>query len=344
MSGDPAAFMGRAVELARGGYPAPNPHVGCVLVKDGRIVGEGFHRFAGGPHAEIVALNEAGPAARGSTVYVTQEPCSGHGRTPPCTEALLAAGVKRVVAATLDPNPAMSGGLEVLRSKGVQTESGLLADDARAANVVWLTAMERRRPYVTVKAAVTLDGFMARSDGTSRWITCEASRRAGRLLRAEMGAVLVGRGTVQADDPLLTVREPEAVNEPVRVIIDPRAVLTGKERAFQQPGQTVWCVAGQRQADPRQLPMDFGDGFEVRLLESLFTIGVRGVLIEGGPETIGRFARAGAVDRLITFVAPTVFGTGAAFPYAAFGTCDLVLLRAFQSETDAALEFACVCT
>jgi len=299
-------FMSRAVELAQQGWPAPNPRVGCVVVKDGAIVGEGFHDHAGGPHAEVVALQEAGEKARGGTAYVTLEPCAHHGRTPPCTEALIQAGLKRVVVAVNDPNPVAAGGCDALRRAGLEVVSGVLAVEAEKGNEQFLTAMRRGRPFVIVKAAITLDGHTAWPDGRSRWITSDAARLVGHRLRAECGAVLVGWRTVHTDNPSLTARIPGVVNQPLRIVVDPHSRLTGREHVFSQPGDSWWCVAettqpGQTLLDPYGL-----DG----LLELMVERGHTGLLVEGGGRTIRTFFEAGYVDRLELFVAPKVFGAG----------------------------------
>ncbi|MCW5937819.1 MAG: bifunctional diaminohydroxyphosphoribosylaminopyrimidine deaminase/5-amino-6-(5-phosphoribosylamino)uracil reductase RibD [Fimbriimonadaceae bacterium] len=300
-------FMAEAVGLSRRGYPAPNPHVGCVVVKDGVVVGRGWHEAAGQPHAEAVALAEAGAQARGADLFVTLEPCAHHGRTPPCAEAVVRAGVARVWFAIGDPNPRAAGGAQTLRAAGVEVHEGLGAAEAEAANVVFLTAQRSRRPYVCLKAAVTLDGFMARPDGESKWITGEEARREARLLRAEMGSVMVGWKTVARDDPRLTVREPEVRNEPLRIVLDPHAELSGEEALFREEGPVLWLVepGGARDARQTEVAMD-APSILARVLEA----GAVGVLIEGGPQTIRRFAEAGTWDRLELFLGARTFGGG----------------------------------
>lgn len=292
---DDAALMRRAIVLSRRGYPAPNPHVGCVLARAGEIVGEGYHHHAGGPHAEIVALREAGNRARGADAFVTLEPCNHFGRTPPCSHALLASGVRRVVVAVPDPNPRAAGGGGYLEERGIPTEFGLLAGEAAAANVQFLFAMREGRPHVVVKVAAGLDGRIALPTGESRWITGVAARRAGHRLRAECGAVLVGRRTVQADDPELTARIPGVVNPPLRIVLDPDGRLSGTERIFNEQAPSRHVVG------PIDLPM---------LLGELFREKVTGLLVEGGAETISRFVRAGLVDQVELFLAPKLLGDG----------------------------------
>ena len=277
----------RAIELAeRGrGTTHPNPVVGAVIARDGEVVGEGWHQRAGGPHAEIVALESAAERARGATVYVSLEPCAARGRTPACTEALLAAGVAHVVVGSRDPDPRMAGGVELLRDGGVDVElaGGAVAFEARAQNEAWRTWVERRRPFVTYKAAVTLDGRMTVAG--ARWVSGEESRLRVHELRARSGAVAVGMGTVRADAPLLTAREVGAVTQP-------RRIAFGKG------------------------PLPEGSDLELRAgplldeLEALAEEGVQSLLLEGGPTLAGAFIAEDLVDKLLLFVAPTLAGEG----------------------------------
>ncbi len=290
--------MKRAIVLSRRGYPAPNPHVGCVLVRAGEVVGEGFHAYAGGPHAEAAALAQAGEHARGATAYVTLEPCAHFGRTPPCSRALLAAGVERVVVACPDPNPEAAGGAREIAEAGVKVEVGLLEREAAQANRQFLFAFAAGRPFVVAKAACSLDGRIALPTGESKWITSPGARLQGRKLRAECGAVLVGRRTVELDDPLLTARMRGALNQPVRVVLDPHARLKGSERVFGPEARTI------RVTGAIDLPS---------LLRTLFAEGIRGLLVEGGAATIGGFLAAGLVDRLELFLAPKLLGAGPAW-------------------------------
>lgn len=310
-------FMARAIELSRRGFPAPNPHVGCVIVRDGSIVGEGYHRLAGQPHAEVEALREAGDAARGATAYVTLEPCSHHGRTPPCTGALIAAGVARVVYAVDDPNPRAGGGAQRLRDAGIEVEGGLLADQAAASNEQFLFAMRRNRPFVTVKAGIGLDGRIALPSGESKWITSEEARECARRLRADMGAVLVGPGTVLADDPHLTYPGGSVV----RVVLDPRRELPPTARVFDDAAETLHVVPPSppsplsppfigAKGGVVELPLDDGRFPIPLLLQRLFEMGQTGLLVEGGGRTIGSFFAAGCVDAIELFLAPKVLGGG----------------------------------
>jgi diaminohydroxyphosphoribosylaminopyrimidine deaminase / 5-amino-6-(5-phosphoribosylamino)uracil reductase len=273
----------RALELAeRGrGTTHPNPVVGAVLVRDGEIVGEGWHERKGGPHAEIVALEAAGERARGATLYVSMEPCAHHGTTPPCTEALLRAGVTKVVAASLDPNPKARGGLDVLRAAGVDVE---LQDSfaARAQNEAWRTWVSARRPFVILKLAVTLDARVAIPD--ERWISGEESRRGVHELRAQVDAVAVGMGTVRADEPQLTARDVGAERQPRRL-------------AFGCGSSALEMRSGALEAE----------------LHALAEEGVQSLLLEGGPTLATSFLREGFVDKLLLFVAPTIAGGGLEF-------------------------------
>lgn len=276
----------RALELAeRGrGTTHPNPIVGAVLVRDGEIVGEGWHERAGRPHAEVVALVAAGERARGATLYVTLEPCSHHGRTPPCADALIAAGVGRVVAASEDPSPEVCG-FERLRASGVEVElaQGELAFRARIQNETWRTWIARGRPFVTYKAAVTLDGRLTVPG--SRWVSGEESRRLVHELRAASDAVAVGMGTARADDPSLTARGVAAARQPRRLVFGRGPLPAGSELELR---------SGPLEEELRQLGAE----------------GVQSLLLEGGPRIAASFLAAGLVDKLLVFVAPTLSGDG----------------------------------
>lgn len=305
-------FMLRAIELSRRGYPAPNPRVGCVIVNDGAIVGEGWHDHAGGDHAEIVAIKKAGTRAKGARAYCTLEPCNHEGRTPPCSRAIIDAQIKEVTFAAADPNPVAAGGGDALERTGIVVHRGLLRREAVAANEVFMTAVERRRPFVVCKSAQTTDGFIARDDGTSKWITCEESRLQGHRLRAELGCVLVGRITIERDDPELTARIEGVKNQPVRAVIDPDARLSSEYRVFRAPGTPIRFVRKGVAAQSYDCEVDVtADGLDlVQVLAALYSKGVIGVLAEGGGRTISSFLRARLVDRLELFVSPKVFGSG----------------------------------
>lgn len=296
--------MRRAIALSRRGYTAPNPHVGCVLVQKDAIVGEGWHAYAGGDHAEVAALKKAGANAKGATAYVTLEPCNHYGKTPPCTKALIDAGVKRVVVACLDPNPRAAGGLNVLNEAGIEVQTGVGEDEARQANHLFLEAMRLRRPFVVVKAAMSLDGRIALPSGESQWITGEQARREGHKLRAQCGAVLVGRRTVELDDPTLTARISGVRNQPIKVVIDPMGRLSRTERVF-SGADTIHVT---REAFPECAT---NHQFDMQLLlQKLFERGVTSLLVEGGARTIAGFVQSGCVDRYELFMAPKLLGGG----------------------------------
>jgi len=318
--------MLRALELAaRGrGLTSPNPLVGAVVVRDDRVIGEGAHLRAGGPHAEIEALAAAGDAARGATLYVTLEPCAHHGRTPPCAPAVLRAGVARVVAAMRDPNPLVAGGgADLLRAGGVAVEVGMLGEEAARQNRAWITAVRERRPHVTLKAAATLDGKLADVHGVSRWITGEAARRRAHRLRADSDAIVVGLTTARRDDPALTVRLPEPwPREPYRVVLDSRAGLDPGARLIHAGTPARALVAVGEQAPAARVAALEGAGATVlrcrtgsagrvdpaSLLARLFELDVRAVLVEGGAETHAAFVDPGLVDRVALFLAPLLLG------------------------------------
>ncbi|WP_425577115.1 bifunctional diaminohydroxyphosphoribosylaminopyrimidine deaminase/5-amino-6-(5-phosphoribosylamino)uracil reductase RibD [Streptomyces enissocaesilis] len=319
--------MRRAVALAaRGlGSTSPNPVVGCVVLDaGGQPAGAGFHRRAGGPHAEVHALREAGERARGGTAYVTLEPCNHTGRTGPCAQALIAAGVTRVVYAVADPNPQATGGADTLRAAGVQVERGLLADEAEAGNAAWLTSVRLGRPHVRWKYAATLDGRIAAADSTSRWISSPESRADVHRLRAEADAVIVGSGTVRADDPHLAVRGAagaEGVTQPLRVVVDTDATAVRPgARVLDDAAPTLIAVA--RDADAAHLAGTEAEvvrlpraatGLDIHaLLAALHARGVRSVLLEGGPTLAGAFVAAGAVDTVTGYLAPVLLGAGPA--------------------------------
>ncbi|HHH39068.1 MAG TPA: bifunctional diaminohydroxyphosphoribosylaminopyrimidine deaminase/5-amino-6-(5-phosphoribosylamino)uracil reductase RibD [Sedimenticola sp.] len=334
MTAEDHVWMARALRLARQGLYTthPNPRVGCVLVRDGEMVGEGFHRRAGEPHAERNALAMAGERARGATAYVTLEPCSHHGRTPPCSEGLLAAGVARVVAAMEDPNPLVAGqGLAMLRRAGVQVESGLLASQARALNAGFVKRMEQGRPLLRCKLAQSLDGRTAMASGESQWITGPAARRDVQRLRARSDAILTGIGTVLADDPSLNVRlgigdlpgveSADCLPMPLRVVLDPRGEMPPRARMLGLPGSTlIFCsTADQAQvtalqaagAEVERLP---GDEDRVDLdavLENLARRQINEVLLETGPTLAGAALAAGMIDELVIYTAPMIMGSGA---------------------------------
>ncbi len=296
---DCTALMQRALTAARLGPEAdPNPRVGCVVTAPtGHVVGVGHHRGAGTPHAEVEALAAAGDEARGGTAYVTLEPCSHTGRTGPCTEALIGAGIARVVYAVADPDPLAGGGAAELAEHGIEVTGGTLAAEAEDLNASWLHARRTGRPWVVWKGATTLDGRTAAADGTSRWITGEAARADVHALRARCGAVVVGTGTALADDPQLTVRSADgtlADRQPVRVVVGRRELPAGR-RLGDGAAETL-CLATH---DPTEV------------LASLSGRGVHRVLLEGGATLAAAFLGAGLVDEAVLYVAPALLGAGA---------------------------------
>ena len=321
------AMMARALQLARRGLytTSPNPRVGCVIASGADVLGEGFHERAGESHAEIRALNAAGERARGATAYVTLEPCSHHGRTPPCADALRAAGVVRVVAAMEDPNPLVAGkGLAVLRAAGIVTERGLLEDEARELNIGFVSRMTRRRPWVRLKAAASLDGKTALNNGLSQWITGEQARRDGHAWRARSCAVLTGIGTVRDDDPQMTVRHVETTRQPLRVVVDSRLetplsarVLDGASNdapvliacAIEDPARSAALRA--RGAQVVLLPNSAGKVELVALLAELARRGINEVLAEAGFKLNGSLLREACVDELLLYLAPCLIGEAA---------------------------------
>jgi diaminohydroxyphosphoribosylaminopyrimidine deaminase/5-amino-6-(5-phosphoribosylamino)uracil reductase len=291
--------MRRALELARTpGVPlGPNPRVGCVLLDpDGVEIAEGYHRGAGTPHAEAVALAEAGTDAQGATAVVSLEPCNHTGRTGPCAEAMMAAGVARVVFAQPDPNPVAAGGEATLRHAGVEVAFGLMEREARALNRAWTFSMEHHRPFVTWKFAATLDGRSAAADGSSRWVTSKAARVDAHRLRAQCDAMLVGTGTVEEDDPALTVRdeydEPLA-HQPLRAVMGLRELDPGR-RIFDDRMETIRLQT----RDPHEA------------LDLLHGLDRQHVFLEGGPHLAAAFVRAGLVDEVVAYIAPALLGAG----------------------------------
>jgi diaminohydroxyphosphoribosylaminopyrimidine deaminase / 5-amino-6-(5-phosphoribosylamino)uracil reductase len=318
-------WMARAVALAEGGRGtvSPNPMVGAVLVRDGRVVGEGFHRAAGLAHAEAVALAAAGELAAGATCYVTLEPCAHHGRTPPCADALVAAGVARVVAAVPDPDPRVGGaGLARLRAAGVAVEVGVGAGAAATQNAAYLTHRRLGRPRITLKAAASLDGKVAAPDGTSQWITGPAARADAHRLRAEADAVCVGAGTALADDPRLTVRLPgHTGRQPLRVLVDAAGRVGTGGHLFDGEAETLvattpaapaaavdaWKAAGAEVLMCEPAPP--GRGVDLHdLTRALGERGVLELLVEGGPRLQASLWAAGLADRLVWYLAPLAIG------------------------------------
>ena len=314
--------MARALELARRGLQTthPNPRVGCVIVHGDSVVGEGFHERAGGPHAEVLALRQAGARAKGADVYVSLEPCCHFGRTAPCVDALIAADVKRVFAAMEDPNPKVAGkGVAALRAAGIACEVGFMEDAAAALNRGFISRMRRGRPFVTLKLAMSLDGRTAMGSGESRWISGEAARADVHRLRAEAGAVLTSVETVLADDPELTVRLVDAPRQPDRIVLDTQLRAPAAANVW-KPGVRRIAIA-VRPPDDRLAALR-AQGVEVALVgttpdarvdpaSALATLGqmeVNEVLVEAGPKLAGALLQARLVDELVLYVAPALLG------------------------------------
>jgi len=319
-------FMARALELARRGLytTTPNPRVGCVIVMDGAVIGEGWHEMAGQPHAEVNALADvarkvgAGATARGATVYVTLEPCSHHGRTPPCADALIDAGITRVVAAMRDPNPQVAGeGLARLELAGVRVDSGLMDDAARELNIGFVSRMSRGRPWLRLKVAASLDGKTALNNGRSQWITGPEARRDAHAWRARSCAMLTGIGTVRDDDPRLTVRDIDTPRQPLRVVVDSRleipldaAILDGGNCLVACAVEDAAKVAQLRQrgVDVLVLPNAVGKVDLPALLTELGRRGINEVMAEAGFRLNGSLLREDLVDELLIYQAPLLLG------------------------------------
>lgn len=316
---DDRRYMERALALARNGtgWTTPNPLVGCVLVRDGAVLAEGWHRRLGDLHAERAALRAVDFRAEGATAYVTLEPCCHHGRQPPCTDALLDAGVSRVVVAMVDPDARVSGrGIAQLRAAGVEVEVGLAESEARRLNAGFVSARERGRPFVVLKAGVTMDGRIASADGESKWITGPAARARGHALRHALDAILVGAGTLREDDPGLDTRLPgEQGSNAVPVVLDSRLSIRGDAKVLRAGAQPVVCCASD--APERDLPADVvrvphgPAGLDLTaVLAALHARGIQSVLVEGGARVHRSFLDAGLVDRIHLFVAPRILVSG----------------------------------
>lgn len=330
-------YMKRALTLAKKGIGKtyPNPAVGCVIVKDEIIIGEGWHKLAGGHHAEIHALEMAGSGARGADVYVTLEPCSHTGKTPPCSEALIRAGVNRVVAGMSDPNPQVNGGgLKALQLAGIETVCGLLEKECHAINRQFLKFITTGQPYVTYKCAMTLDGKTASATGDSRWISCEASRKVVHRMRADNKAIMVGVDTIIADNPQLTVRHVKGCN-PLRVIVDSRLRTPGSVAVLNSQlaaGTIIATIETNSQFHVRYLKsgarimvcsakdgrVDLHD-----LLKKLGNLGIQSLLLEGGGQLAGEALKQGLIDECVFFYAPKVIGSDGFSPFAMTGTTDM---------------------
>lgn len=319
-----AFFMQRAIELARRGWytTRPNPRVGCVITHGNVVRGEGWHERAGQAHAEVRALEDTrarGHDPKGATAYVTLEPCNHTGRTPPCTQALIDAGIARVVVGATDPNPAVDGqGIAALRAAGIEVVPGVLAERCAALNAGFNLRMSAGRPRVRVKLAMSLDGRTAAADGSSQWITGEEARSDVHRLRAEAGAIMVGRGTVAADDPSLTVRLPGDWAQPLRAVLDSDLAMTVDARMLELDGTTLVFTASADEARSRALASAGAevvgvtrddDGLDLaRILAILGEREINDVLVEAGPKLAGALTRAGLVDEFVIYVAPMLIG------------------------------------
>jgi diaminohydroxyphosphoribosylaminopyrimidine deaminase / 5-amino-6-(5-phosphoribosylamino)uracil reductase len=333
------AFMQHALGLAALGLNTtdPNPRVGCALVRDGQMIGEGWHERAGGPHAEVRALQAAGAAAEGATAYVTLEPCAAHGRTPPCTEALIAARVARVVYAAEDPNPRMRHGAQQLRAAGITVHAGLLGTEARELNPGFFKRHESGLPWVRLKLAVSMDGRTALANGESRWITGTAARKDSQRYRARSSAVLTGIGTVLADNPALNVRLEGALRQPLRVVLDSQLRSPPGSRVFQREGPSL--VLAVQDDEARRVALNAA-GAEVELvaadsaghvsirsaLQRLAERSINEVWVESGAVLSGAFLASGLVDELIVYYAPCLLGSSAR------GMADLPGLTALEAR------------
>lgn len=318
-----AAWMARALQLAERGLhtTSPNPRVGCVLVKDGKSIGEGWHERAGEPHAEVHALRAAGKAIRGATAYVTLEPCSHHGRTPPCADALIAAGVTRVVVAMQDPNPLVEGrGVTKLKAAGIAVECGLMEAAARELNIGFVARMTRGTPWVRSKIAASLDGRTALANGVSKWITGDAARQDVQQWRTRSCAVLTGIGTVLADDPQLNVRDVGATRQPLRVVLDTELRISVDAKILQGGNVLIYTASTDmaKQDTLRARGVDVVVMQTVKgglpltaVLSDLAKRGINEVLVEAGKTLNGALLKAGLVDELVLYLAPQLLGDAA---------------------------------
>jgi diaminohydroxyphosphoribosylaminopyrimidine deaminase / 5-amino-6-(5-phosphoribosylamino)uracil reductase len=316
-------YMAQALRLAEKGLysTSPNPRVGCVLVRDHRVVGSGWHERAGAPHAEINALAAAGEKARGATAYLTLEPCSHHGRTPPCADALIKAGVARLVAAMEDPNPLVSGrGNAKLRDAGIEVQTGLMAADSEALNIGFIARMSRGRPWVRIKIAASLDGKTALNNGASQWITSEAARRDGHRLRARSCAIMTAIGSVLADNPRLTVRHLETSRQPLRVVVDSRLEIPVDARLLRGAGELVFTATASEgtiealhEVGARVIVLpDQNDNVDLdAMMRKLADFEINEVLVEAGWRLNGALVNAGLVDELVIYLAPILIGDAA---------------------------------
>ena len=309
-------MMARALALAgRGLYTTtPNPRVGCVVVRGETVVGEGWHEKTGGLHAEVLAIEKAGARAEGATLYVNLEPCSHHGRTPPCVDLIQKNKIKRVIAAMLDPNPKAAHGGERLAAAGIAFEHGLMEAEARELNIGFVSRMTRSRPWVRMKIAATLDGRTALENGKSQWITGPEARKDGQRWRARACAILTGIGTVKADDPRLTVRDVETPRQPLRVIVDSRLEISEKANVLDGGDALIFCAvdpAKKLGAEIQKLANPNGKVELPRMLEELARRGVNELHVEAGFRLNGSLVREGCVDEFLIYLNPSFLGDAA---------------------------------
>ena len=334
--------MAEALRLAELGLfsTTPNPRVGCVIVREGEVVGTGWHEKTGGPHAEVAALVAAGARARGATAYVSLEPCSHHGRTPPCVDALIQAGISRVIAAMQDPNTRVAGaGFARLRAAGIEVESGLMQDEANALNCGFVSRMSRGLPWVRMKLAASLDGRTALANGQSQWITGPEARRDGHAWRARACAVLTGIGTVMDDDPQLNVREVDTARQPLKVLVDSKLQLRPSAKLLQS-GNVLIATASEnnpgvaalqeRGAEVLLLPDDSGKVALAGLMRELARREINEVHVEAGTKLNGSLLREGLVDELLVYLAPSILGDGARGMFSLPELADLARKRLVQ--------------
>jgi diaminohydroxyphosphoribosylaminopyrimidine deaminase/5-amino-6-(5-phosphoribosylamino)uracil reductase len=308
-----SAMMARALALAGNGLntATPNPRVGCVLVQGEAVVGEGWHEKAGGPHAEVVAIADAGAKAAGATLYVNLEPCSHEGRTPPCVDLIKRTKIKRVVAAMLDPNPKAAHGGKALAAAGIVFDHGLMEGEAKELNIGFVSRMTRGRPWVRMKIAATLDGRTALTDGRSQWITGAEARKDGHRWRARACAILTGIGTVKADDPRLTVRDVATSRQPLRVVVDSRLEIAEKAKVLDGGGTLVFCAVNpgrKLDAEIRELSNPAGKVELPRMLEELARRGINELHVEAGTRLNGSLVREGCVDEFLLYLSPSLLG------------------------------------
>lgn len=311
-------FMQRALNLAKRGAPlvSPNPMVGCVIAKNGKIIGEGYHEFFGGPHAEINAFNNCNESPEKSDIYVTLEPCSHYGKTPPCAERIVKEKVKNVYIALKDPNKLVSGrGIEILKSAGINVQCGFLEKQAKEQNKYFLHYIKNEMPYVILKSAITLDGFIADKYGKSNWISSEDSRKDVHILRSKVDAILVGAGTVKADNPMLNVRLVKGRN-PKKIVFDYKGDLNGEYKLFDE--NTVYVVLKSKSnnkflkyLEKKKTKIIFVENFNIaEILKEFAKMKIASILVEGGAYTSGLFLESGFINELILYQAPIVLGEG----------------------------------